>query len=76
MKILANTQTGFIVEVSELEAQKLLSKQNPSIGDEADMTPFFQKITWLTNNINKLTGFSGNLRTFADNLDAAVDAVT
>jgi len=76
MKILANTQSGFIVEASEIEMQKLFNNPNPVIGNEVDITPFMQKINWLSNNINKLTTFSGNLRGFADNLDAAVDAVT
>ena len=76
MKILANTQSGFIVEASELEMQKLFSNPNPEIGNEVDITPFMQKSNWLSNNINKLTGFSGNLRNFADNLDAAVKSIT
>jgi hypothetical protein len=72
-KITGQTQTGFLVEMSETEAQRVFATRTPTPGMEKNINVIYNQLVWLKSNKAKLREFSSALRNSADNLEAAVN---
>ena len=72
-KITAQTQDGFLVEMSNLEAKRVFADADISVGKEANLAVIYNKLAWMKNNIVKFRALAAAFRQNADNLDAALD---
>jgi hypothetical protein len=72
-KITAQTQDGFLVEMSNLEAKRVFADSTIQVGKEANLAVIYNKLQWLKNNLPKFRALTAAFRQNADNLDAALD---
>jgi hypothetical protein len=72
-KITAQTQDGFLVEMSNLEAKRVFADATIQVGKEANLAVIYGKLIWLKNNLPKFRSLGDSMRNMADNLDAALD---
>lgn len=72
-KITAQTQDGFLVEMTNLEAKRVFADSTVEVGKEASLAVIYNKLVWLKNNITKFRALADAFRQNADNLDVALD---
>ena len=71
--ITAQTQDGYLVTMTELEAKKAFASNTLSVGQNANLAVIYNKLIWLKNNRAKFRDLSAAMRNYASNLDSALD---
>ena len=72
-KITAQTEHGYLVEMTALETKRVFADATIDVGKEANLAVIYNKLAWLKKNIAKFRSLSASFRNIADNLDAALD---
>jgi hypothetical protein len=72
-KITGQTQDGYLVEMTALEAKRVFADATIQVGKEANLAVIYNKLAWLKKNLPKFRALTAAFRNHADNLDAALD---
>jgi hypothetical protein len=72
-KVTGTTETGFLVELSPVEAKRVFAEKTITPGLEKNINVVYNQLTWLVNNKVRLRAFIDEMRNSADNLEAAVN---
>lgn len=74
MKIIATTNTGYIAELSQIEAVRLTGLSNIKNGDEANPLGIINKANFINTEIAKLTQLEASLKSAGEKVAALVTA--